>query len=98
MSENWPYVPKNDQSKSAKDLEKEYNKVKEQLVQTLLNANKTVIHMQTMQDELNDYQLESSKLKSQIAVLKKEIDKLESSKLKSQIADLKRELNVLKQK
>lgn len=76
MSENWPYVQKNDRSKYTKDLEKEYNKVKEQLVHTLLNANKTVIEIQKVQNELNDCHLENSKLKSQIADLEKEIDSL----------------------
>jgi phage shock protein A len=76
MSENWPYVQKNDQSKYTKDLEKEYNKVKEQLVHTLLNANKTVIEIQKVQNELNDYHLENSKLKARVADLEKEIDSL----------------------
>lgn len=76
MSENWPYVRKTDQSKYTKDLEKEYNKVKEQLVQTLLNANKTVIQIQKVQNELNDCHLENSKLKSRIVDLEKEIESL----------------------
>ena len=75
MSENWPYVPKTDQDKNTKDLEREYNKVKEQLVQTLLNANKTVIQMQKLQAELNECHLENSKLKSRIDQLEKDLKK-----------------------
>ncbi len=64
MTEEWPYVSDKDQY--VKTLEKDLKKVKNQLYQTLLNANKTVIQNQKLQDQLNECQSENHKLKSQI--------------------------------
>ena len=68
MSEEWPYEPKKDLM--IKTLEKDLNKIKTQLYQTLLNANKTVVEIQKLSDELNKCQMENSKLKSEIENLK----------------------------
>jgi len=64
MTEEWPYVSDKDQY--VKTLEKDLKKIKSQLYQTLLNANKTVIQNQKLQEQLNQYQIENSKLKTQI--------------------------------
>ena len=69
MTEEWPYVTDKDQY--VKTLEKDFKKVKNQLYQTLLNANKTVIQNQKLQEQLNQIQAENSKLKSQIDDLNK---------------------------
>jgi hypothetical protein len=70
MTEEWPYVSDKDQY--VKTLEKDLKKVKSQLYQTLLNANKTVNQNQKLQDQLNQCQNENSKLKSQLEILNKE--------------------------
>jgi peptidoglycan hydrolase CwlO-like protein len=67
MSEEWPYVSNKDQY--VKTLEKDVKKIKNQLYQTLLNANKTVIQNQELQDKLNQCQQENSKLKTQVKEL-----------------------------
>ncbi|MBA7679954.1 MAG: hypothetical protein CEE43_02585 [Promethearchaeota archaeon Loki_b32] len=69
MTEEWPYVSDKDQY--VKTLEKDLKKIKSQLYQTLLNANKTVIQNQKLQEQLNQYQIENSKLKTQIKDLTK---------------------------
>jgi len=71
MTEEWPYVSDKDQY--VKTLEKDLKKVKSQLYQTLLNANKTVIQSQKLQEQLNQCQTENSKLKSQIEDLTKKV-------------------------
>jgi len=68
MSEEWPYVSNKDQY--VQTLEKDVKKIKNQLYQTLLNANKTVNQNQKLQDKLNQCQLENSKLKTQVKELK----------------------------
>ncbi|MHA1932383.1 MAG: hypothetical protein ACW96X_07565 [Promethearchaeota archaeon] len=68
MSEEWPYVSNKDQY--VKTLEKDVKKIKNQLYQTLLNANKTVIQNQKLQEDLNHCQQENSKLKTQVNELK----------------------------
>lgn len=73
MTENWPYEPK------VEVLEKELEKVKNQLYQTLINANRTVNEMQKLQEQINTCQNENSKLKSQIDVLNKKIDEMKRS-------------------
>ena len=70
MSKEWPYESK------VENLEKELKKVKHQLFQTLINANKTVNKMQELQDKLNKCEIENSKLKSQIVELNRKIDEL----------------------
>ena len=69
MTEEWPYVSDKDQY--VKTLEKDLKKAKSQLYQTLLNANKTVIQNQKLQEELNQCQAENSKLKFHIDLNKK---------------------------
>ncbi|MHA1242688.1 MAG: hypothetical protein ACTSQU_18170 [Promethearchaeota archaeon] len=69
MTEEWPYVSDKDQY--VKTLEKDLKKAKSQLYQTLLNANKTVIQNQKLQEELNQCKAENSKLKSHIDLNKK---------------------------
>ena len=69
MTEEWPYVSDKDQY--VKTLEKDLKKVKSQLYQTLINANKTVIQNQNLQEQLNQCQTENAKLKSQIKDLSK---------------------------
>lgn len=64
MSEEWPYVSNKDQYVTT--LEKDLKKIKNQLYQTLLNANKTVIQNQELQDKLNQCELENSKLKQKL--------------------------------
>ena len=64
MTEEWPFV--SDKDNYVKTLEKDLKKVKNQLYQTLLNANKTVIENQNLQDQLNKCQEENLHLKSQI--------------------------------
>jgi peptidoglycan hydrolase CwlO-like protein len=71
MTEEWPYVSDKDQY--VKTLEKDLKKAKNQLYQTLLNANKTVIQNQKLQEQLNQCQAENSKLKSHIDDLNKKI-------------------------
>lgn len=71
MIEEWPYVSDKDQY--VKTLEKDLKKAKNQLYQTLLNANKTVIQNQKLQEQLNQCQAENSKLKSHINDLNKKI-------------------------
>ena len=71
MTEEWPYVSNKDQY--VKGLEKELKKVKSQLYQTLLNANKTVNQNQSLQEQLNQCQIENSKLKSQLENLTKNV-------------------------
>jgi len=71
MIEEWPYVSDKDQY--VKTLEKDLKKAKNQLYQTLLNANKTVIENQKLQEQLNLCQAENSKLKSHINDLNKKI-------------------------
>ena len=71
MTEEWPYVSDKDQY--VKTLEKDLKKVKSQLYQTLLNANKTVIQNQKLQEQFNQCQTENSKLKSQIDNLTKKV-------------------------
>ncbi|TKJ26645.1 MAG: hypothetical protein CEE42_04695 [Promethearchaeota archaeon Loki_b31] len=71
MAEEWPYVSDKDQY--VKTLEKDLKKAKNQLYQTLLNANKTVIQNQKLQEQLNQCQAENSKLKSHIDNLNKKI-------------------------
>ncbi|MHA1933200.1 MAG: hypothetical protein ACW96X_11700 [Promethearchaeota archaeon] len=68
MSEEWPYVSNKDQYVTT--LEKDLKKIKNQLYQTLLNANKTVNQNQQLQDKLNQCQQENSKLKTQVKELK----------------------------
>lgn len=70
MSESWPYEPK------VEILEKELEKVKNQLYQTLINASKTVNQMQKLQEQLNTCQNENFKLKSQVEDLNDKINKL----------------------
>ena len=77
MSEEWPYEPKKDLK--IKTLEKDLTKIKTQLYQTLLNANKTVVAMQKITDDLNKCQMENSKLKSEIEVLNREIGALKTT-------------------
>ncbi len=64
MTEEWPYVSDKDQY--VMNLEKELKKIKSQLYQTLINANKTVNQNQKLQDQLNRCQIENTKLKLQI--------------------------------
>jgi len=71
MTEEWPYVSDKDQY--VKTLEKDFKKAKNQLYQTLLNANKTVIQNQKLQEQLNQSRAENSKLKSHIDDLTKKI-------------------------
>ena len=73
MTENWPYEPK------VEVLEKELEKVKNQLYQTLINANRTVNEMQKLQEQINTCQNENVKLKSQIEELNKKIDEMKMS-------------------
>ena len=68
MTVDWPYVSNKDQY--VQTLEKDVKKIKNQLYQTLLNANKTVNQNQKLQDKLNQCQLENSKLKTQVKELK----------------------------
>ena len=77
MSEEWPYEPKKDLK--IKTLEKDINKIKTQLYQTLLNANKTVVEMQKLTDELNKCQIKNSKLESEIEALNTEIRVLKTA-------------------
>ena len=53
------------------NLEKDLKKIKSQLYQTLINANKTVNKIQKLQDQLNQCQIENAKLKLQIEDLTK---------------------------
>ena len=69
MTEEWPYVSDKDQY--VMNLEKDLKKVKSQLYQTLINANKTVNKIQKLQDQLNQCQSENAKLKLQIEQLRK---------------------------
>jgi len=71
MIEEWPYVSDKDQY--VKTLEKDLKKVKSQLYQTLLNANKTVIQNQSLQEQLNQCHTENSKLKLHIENLSKKL-------------------------
>ena len=71
MTEEWPYVSDKDQY--VMNLEKDVKKVKSQLYQTLINANKTVNKIQKLQDQLNQCQSENAKLKLQIEQLNKQI-------------------------
>lgn len=64
MAEEWPYVTNIDQY--VMGLEKDLKKIKTQLYQTLINANKTVNDIQKLQDQLNRCQIENAKLKRQI--------------------------------
>ncbi len=64
MTEEWPYVSNKDQY--VMNLEKDLKKIKSQLYQTLINANKTVNQNQKLQDQLNQCQIENAKLKLQI--------------------------------
>lgn len=69
MTEEWPYVSNKDQY--VMNLEKDVKKIKSQLYQTLINANKTVNKNQKLQDQLNQCQIENAKLKLQIEDLTK---------------------------
>ena len=69
MTEEWPYVSNKDQY--VMNLEKDLKKIKSQLYQTLINANKTVNQIQKLQDQLNQCQIENTKLKLQIEDLTK---------------------------
>lgn len=69
MTEEWPYVT--DKEQYVKTLEKDLKKVKSQLYQTLLNANKVVIQNQKLQEQLTQCQAENSKLKSHIDLNRK---------------------------
>ena len=69
MTEEWPYVSNKD--KYVMNLEKDLKKIKSQLYQTLINANKTVNKIQKLQDQLNQCQIENAKLKLQIEDLTK---------------------------
>lgn len=69
MTEEWPYVSNKDQY--VMNLEKDLKKIKSQLYQTLINANKTVNKIQKLQDQLNQCQIENAKLKLQIEDLTK---------------------------
>jgi len=69
LTEEWPYVSNKDQY--VMNLEKDLKKIKSQLYQTLINANKTVNQIQKLQDQLNQCQIENAKLKLQIEDLTK---------------------------
>jgi len=69
LTEEWPYVSNKDQY--VMNLEKDLKKIKSQLYQTLINANKTVNQIQKLQDQLNQCQIENTKLKLQIEDLTK---------------------------
>jgi len=69
LTEEWPYVSNKDQY--VMNLEKDLKKIKSQLYQTLINANKTVNKIQKLQDQLNQCQIENAKLKLQIEDLTK---------------------------
>lgn len=69
MKNEWPYV--SDQDQYVMNLEKDLKKIKTQLYQTLINANETVNQMQKLQDQLNQCQIENSKLKLKIEELTK---------------------------
>ena len=69
MKEEWPYVSNKDQY--VMNLEKDLKKTKNQLYQTLINANKTVNEIQEVQEQLNRCKTENAKLKHQIEVLSK---------------------------
>ncbi len=72
MSENWPYESRE------KLLEKDLEKIKNQLLQTLLNSNEVVLELQRTQDQLNQCKIENAKLKSQIDELNTTIDALKT--------------------
>ncbi|OLS15441.1 MAG: hypothetical protein RBG13Loki_0932 [Promethearchaeota archaeon CR_4] len=72
MSENWPYESRE------KLLEKDLEKIKNQLLQTLLNSNQVVLELQGVQEQLNKYKIENESLKTQIRELNKIIDNLKA--------------------